>query len=161
MPETIREEFLIADRDPVTEETIASLIRRSFAGGDFDDGHDAGIISHLVEAHYACRLATAAQEDEKDDDGTETVVLMVQFDKAEDCYRDAYVAAYKESGASEEYANESMYWPDSLPMRSPWDPELLAELARFQVGHELVSMDYARAVIQREKLNGSAQQNSG
>lgn len=154
MPETIREEFLIADRDPVTPETIASLIRRSFA-----DARDAGIISHLVEAHYACRIATAVLEDEKDDNGTETVVLMVQFDKAEDCYRDAYVAAYKESGASEAYAHESMYWPDSLPMRSPWDPYLLAELARFQVGHELVSMDYARAFnarMEREKLNGSA-----
>jgi hypothetical protein len=160
MPETIREEFLIADRDPVTPETIASLIRRSFASNDFDDGDLATIMSHLVEAHYECRLVTAVQEDEKDDDGWETVVPVVQFDKAEDCYRVAYVAAYKEAGATEEYANESMYWPDSLPMQSPWDPYLLAELARFQVGHELVSMDYARALMEREKLNGSVQQKS-
>lgn len=160
MPETIREEFLIADRDPVTPETIANLIRRSFASTDFDDGDRAEIIKHLVEAHYAYCIAAAVQEDEKDDDGWETVVPMVQFDKAEDCYRAAYVAAYKEAGATEEYANESMYWPDSLPMRSPWDPKLLAELARFQVGHELVSMDYTRALIEREKLNGSVQQKS-
>jgi hypothetical protein len=157
MPETIREEFLIADRDPVTAETIASLIRRSFASSDFDDDENATIMCHLVEAHYACRLAAAKIEDENSEDGTETAVVDVQYDKAEDCYRDAYVAAYKESGASEAYAHESMYWPDSLPMQAPWDPSLLAELARFQVGHELVSMDYTRALIQREKRNGSVQ----
>jgi hypothetical protein len=160
MPETIREEFLIADRDPVTEETIASLIRRSFASCDFSDSDCTEIISHLVEAHYAYRMAAAISEDEKNDDGWETVVVAVQNDKAEECYRDAYVAAYKEAGASEEYANESMYWPDSLPLNAPWDSDLLAELARFQVGHELVSMDYARALMEREKLNGSVQQKS-
>lgn len=160
MPSTIREEFLIADRDPVTEETIASLIRRSFASTDFDEDDRSTIMAHLVEAHYACRLATAKIKDDNSDDGTETVVAAVLYDKAEDCYRDAYVAAYKEAGASEAYAHESMFWPDSLPMRSPWDPILLAELARFQVGHELVSMDYTRSLIEREKLNGSVQQKS-
>jgi hypothetical protein len=158
MTSRLRENFLMADRDPVTEETLASMIRRSFATCDFDDSESAEIIQHLVEAHYAYRLAAAAaKDDDLDLDAGTTLVPEVQGDKAEQCYFDAYIAAYKTEGAHEDYARESAWWPEALPLQAPWDPELLAELAKFQVGHELVSMDYTRALIQREQLNGSAQ----
>lgn len=157
----LRDEYMRADRDPVTENDLANMIRRSFAAqicddGELDDDEHKEMLTHLIQAHHVLRLATARAKDDENGIDTPTDVLTVTDTAAERCYFQAYISAHVKAGASEGYAEESAWWPDALPLKAPWDPELLAELARLEVGSELVTADYIRERIKREQTNGGA-----
>lgn len=158
---SLRDDYMRADRDPVTSNDLASLIRRSFAAqladnGAYTDEEHANLIKNLLESHHASQVAEArAKDDDRDADEDFTDVYTVTGDRAERWYVDAYVAAYVEEGSDEAYAREGAMWPDSLPRNAPWNPELLADLARLETGQDLVTGDYIRACIrQEEKKNG-------
>ena len=146
----LRLNYMMANKDPVTESELYDMIRRLFAAylcGE--DGIVTDLIQILVDAHFVLREDAAAQT-VVDDAGKPADVIELRDSAAEQCYVAAARAAYRAGGFNQQYAEEAAMWPDVLPLDCPWCPELLKDLAELEVGYELVAADYMRAMNKRE-----------
>jgi hypothetical protein len=131
--------YLVANKTPITPDEISAIICRVFVGSFVDEaGYETTALEHLVALLYDMR---ATQEAEKDEG---TIVPFVEGADAEMLYVETTRAAYLVNGFDAHYANEAASWPEVLPMNVRWDPDLLAVLARLEVGHDLVVMDVVR-----------------
>jgi hypothetical protein len=152
----LRLNYMVADREPITENEIRAQIIRIFTACFVEEetGREEEIITLLLSVLLHLREAAADRDNEDD---VPAAVETLRGTDAEEYYVQAAREAYIAEGMGEHYANESASWPEILPMNADWDTDILTELAQLEVGHELVSMDYTRALIQREQLHGSVQ----
>jgi hypothetical protein len=150
--EDLQLQYMVANKEPVTEEVIEALILRAFANHfcDVDNADAAGnVISSLCGCLCNMRLGEAYEAGEEQETVVETQIL--SGPAAETCYCNEVIRLYCERGFDKLYAEESASWPDVLPMGDEYLEETLHKMAALEVGHDLIVLDYLRATAARKR----------
>jgi hypothetical protein len=152
--EDLRLSYIAANKEPVTIELLEELLLRAYAShfcGE-DDGADitGTIIAQLAGAICTLRLAIAYDEDDSSqEDAVEQQIL--RGPDAEAFYCKKVAEFYTAHGYDDTYANEAAQWPDLLAMDAEYSTDILTKMAKIEVGHDLLVIDYLRATANQKK----------
>lgn len=163
--------YVMANKELASTDTLREMALRAFAASFCDDDNVAPaeiVISALVTA--IVNLAELKHQEACDEleNGQEAPPGPTAFKggNAEELYYKAAVRAYKAAGCDQKYAEEAASWPAVLNSATAYPPDLLAEFARLEVGHDLLVGDYIRAAaannyFKTEPLSSGAEQTDG
>jgi hypothetical protein len=150
--EDLRLAYIAANKEPVTVELLETLLLRAFAShfcGEESDESTGMTIEQLSGCICSCRLGAAYDEDD-DTAEKEFETQILSGPAAEDFYRKEVIALYTANGYDKHYAEESAAWPDVLPMGADYTKDMLQKMAKLEVGHDLLVIDYMRATANQK-----------
>lgn len=125
-----------AGDDDLHSDDLEEMIFKTFISSfEFEHGFEADLIRALVHARAQLREAESVHDDEP---------IYLTKEEVESVYCEHQAAMYQQAGYDKEYADESVSWPDALPLDADWDRPLLCRLARQEVAHHLVVMEQIR-----------------
>lgn len=149
--EDLRLMYLAADKKPVTAAELEAIILRAFSAhfcGDANDDSTRDILEYTANCLAQMRV-NEARENETAEQELDDAVPVVQGAAAEKMYVDYVVQLLIENGDDKLYAEEAAGWPDILPYSALWCPDVLMQIAKLDVGHDLLTRDYLQAMAQR------------
>lgn len=129
--------------DELSVDDLESMIVKVFVSSfEYEHGFEAALIRALLSARYDL-MASESDDDEEP--------RLVPSEEVENKYLKFQREMYVSAGFDPGYAEESVSWPDALPLNGDWDVKLLREMARKEVAHHLVVIDQIREEMKRDK----------
>ncbi len=122
--------------DEITVDDLEAFITKVFVCSfEQEHGFEAALVRELLNARDDL-IAFESEDDTSPDH--------IDRDKVEGLYLQYQKDMYAQAGFDPGYAEESVSWPEALPLDAAWDKKMLRTLARKEVAHHLVVVDQLR-----------------